>query len=231
MFKRTVQVLDVLRQVIRLPVAELQFDQRHDPADVLATYRLFTKRHPRLKFIRNKSIGVALIDLRRYRDRQQYVEQFKSRGQSIAHAKRAKSRGYVVRPIDMNAHIDDVHDINTSQPSRQGRPMAASYLIKQDHFEAPSNCQYHGVINKDGVLVAYCCIGLYGDFAALRQCIGHRNGDGCMQLLLTEVICQLIGSGHIKFVMYDTWFGAQPGLQKFKASLGFQPYRVAYSLI
>lgn len=231
MYKRTVQVLDILRQIIKLPVAELQFDRRHHVTDVPATYRHFTKPHPRLMVIRNKSIGVALVDLRRYRDRHQYVEQFKGKGQSISHAKRAKSRGYVVRPIDMNSHIDEVHHINTSQPSRQGRPMAESYLIKKNHFESPSNYEYHGVINKDGVLVAYCCIGLYGDFAAFSQCIGHRNGDGCMQLMLTEVICQLIDAGHIKFVMYDTWFGAQPGLQNFKASLGFQPYRVKYSLI
>lgn len=231
MFKRLAQGLDVLRQIIRLPVAELHFDRRHNPEDVLATYRHYTKPHPRFKVIRNKSIGVALIDLQRYRDRHEYAEQFKAKGQAIFHAKRAKSRGYVVRAIDMNAHIDEVHHINTSEASRQGRPMAASYLIKQHHFESLSNYEYHGVINKDGILVAYCSIAMYGDFAAFSQCLGHRNNDGCMQLMLTEVICRLIDARHMKFVMFDTWFGAQPGLRQFKASFGFQPYRAVYSLI
>lgn len=230
MFKRIAHGLDVLRQIIRLPVAELHFDSRHHPEDVLATYRHYTKPHPRFKVIRNKSIGVALVDLQRYRDRQAYAEQFKAKGQAMFHARRATSRGYVVRPIDMNAHIDEVHDINTSQESRQGRPMAESYLIKQCHFETLGNYEYYGVLNKDGVLVAYCSIAMYGDFAAFSQCIGHRNNDGCMQLLLTEVIGRLIDAGHMKFVMFDTWFGAQAGLRQFKASFGFQPYRAIYSI-
>lgn len=231
MFKRIFHVLHVLRQIIRLPVAELHFDQQQHCSDVLATYRHYTKPHPRFKVIRNKSIGVALIDLQRYRNREEYADQYRAKGQAIFFARRAKARGYVVRPIDMNAHIDDIHHINTSQPSRQGRPMAESYLIKQCHFESRSNFEYHGVINKDGVLVAYCSIGIYGDFAAFSQCIGNRNNDGCMQLMLTEVISNLIDAEHLKFVMFDTWFGAQPGLQQFKASFGFQPYRATYSFI
>lgn len=230
MFERTVQALDLLRQIIRLPVAELHFDPRHNPAEVLATYQNYTKPHPRFKVIRHKTIGVALIDLRRYRGRQDYIEKFKAKGQAIFHAKRAKSRGYEVRPIDMNSHVDEIHHINTSQSSRQGRPMPASYLVKQCRFEPHSNYEYHGVINKDGVLVAYCSIAMYGDFAAFSQCLGHRNNDGCMQLMLTEIICKLLDSGQVNFVMFDTWFGAQAGLRQFKASFGFQPYRAIYSL-
>lgn len=231
MFKRTVQALDLLRQIIRLPVAELHFDSSHNPAEVLATYRSYTKPHPRFKLIAHKSIGVALIDLRRYRGCEEYIDNFKAKGQAPFHAKRAKSRGYVVRPIDMNCHVDDVHHINTSQLSRQGRPMPDSYLVKQCRFEPQSNYEYHGVINKDGVLVAYCSIAMYGNFAAFSQCLGYRNNDGCMQLMLTEVICNLIDSGKVHFVMFDTWFGAQAGLRQFKASFGFQPYRAVYSLL
>lgn len=231
MFKRTAQLLDLLRQIIRLPVAHLHFDRRHNPDDVLATYRNYTKPHPRYRIIRNKSIGVALIDLQRYRDRKEYVDQFKAKGQALFHARRATARGYIVRPIDMNAHIDEIHHINTSQPTRQGRPMEDSYLARQGHFDTKSNYRYYGVINKDGTLVAYCSIAVHGDFAAFSQCIGHRNNDGCMQLLLAEVICHFIDARCTKFVMFDTWFGAQQGLRQFKASFGFQPYRAIYSLI
>jgi hypothetical protein len=34
----------------------------------------------------------------------------------------------------------------------------------------------------------------------------------------------------VRYVMYDTFFGAQSGLQQFKRVLGFQPYRVKYTL-
>jgi hypothetical protein len=30
--------------------------------------------------------------------------------------------------------------------------------------------------------------------------------------------------------MYDTYFGASPGLKAFKTMLGFQPYRAKYSI-
>jgi hypothetical protein len=231
MFSRPLEFLDSMTQIIKLPVAHLQFDRRHNPGEVVSTYNNYTKPHPRYRVIRNKSIGVALVDLRRYRDRQEYVEQFKGKGQATFHAKRASARGYVVRLIDMNDHIDAIHHINTSLASRQGRPMPDSYLIKQCHFESISNYQYHGVLNKDGTLVAYCSIAIYGNFAAFSQCLGHRNNDGCMQLMLAEVICQLIDVSNINFVMYDTWFGGQPGLRQFKASFGFQPYRAVYTLI
>lgn len=231
MFKRPLQLLDSMIQIIKLPVAHLQFDRRHNPGNVVAAYKNHTRPHPRYKLIRHKSIGVALVDLRHFRDRQEYVEQFKVKGQATYHAKRASARGYVVRPIDMNDHIDAIHHINTSLTSRQGRPMSDSYLTKQNHFESLSNYQYHGVLNKDGTLVAYCSIAIYGNFAAFSQCLGLRNNDGCMQLMLAEVICQCIDVGKVDFVMYDTWFGAQPGLRHFKASFGFQPYRAVYTLI
>jgi hypothetical protein len=218
-------------QIIKLPVVNLNFNQKENPDEVLSTYKNYTKPHPRYKFFRHKSIGVALIDLTRYRNRDEYSEHFKEKEKSIFYAKKAKSRGYVVREIEMNRHIDEIHDINTSLASRQGRPMENSYLIKKNNFESISNYQYYGVLSKEGKLVSYCVIGHYGDFVAFSQCLGHRNNDGCMHLMLTEVICQLIDSGKIKYVLFDTWFGAQPGLKKFKASFGFKPYRAKYSLI
>ncbi len=30
--------------------------------------------------------------------------------------------------------------------------------------------------------------------------------------------------------MYDTYVGAHPGLQSFKKRIGFEPYRVSYSI-
>jgi hypothetical protein len=60
--------------------------------------------------------------------------------------------------------------------------------------------------------------------------MGIRNNDGIMHLLLSEAICRLIDGGKVRYVMYDTFFGAQPGLRNFKTILGFRPYRASYSL-
>ncbi|MFD2270342.1 hypothetical protein ACFS07_02300 [Undibacterium arcticum] len=34
----------------------------------------------------------------------------------------------------------------------------------------------------------------------------------------------------VKYVMYDTYFGATEGLKTFKTMLGFKPYRVFFSI-
>jgi hypothetical protein len=228
MRNRLTETIDLIIQVIKLPVAHLHFNLEKNPEDVLSAYKNFTKSHPRYRVFKNKSIGAALIDLTKYRNRDEYIKYFMQKKQN---SKKARARGYVVRTIEMNDHIDEIHEINTSLPSRQGRPMGDRYLIKKKHFESISNYRYYGVLNKDGRLVAYCSIAYYGDFVAFNQCLGIRNNEGCMDLMLAEVICQIIDSGNIKYVLFDTWFGAQPGLQQFKAMFGFQPYRAKYSLI
>ena len=43
-------------------------------------------------------------------------------------------------------------------------------------------------------------------------------------------VCLLLDEGQVRYVMYDTYFGALPGLRQFKTVLGFQPYRAKYRL-
>ena len=54
---------ETLCQVLSLPQADLHFDARIGPDDIAATYRAYTKPHPRYKLIRHKTIGAALIGL------------------------------------------------------------------------------------------------------------------------------------------------------------------------
>jgi len=78
--------------------------------------------------------------------------------------------------------------------------------------------------------MAYGELGFYGNFASFTRVIGVRNNDGVMHLMVTEIICQLIEGRNYQYLMYDTYFGASPGLKTFKKMLGFQPYRAKYSL-
>jgi hypothetical protein len=217
-------------EVMKLPRARLSFAQHIDPADIKATYRNYTKPHPRFKIIRHKTIGVALIDLAEFPDRAAYMEHIKPKNHGGYHAKRARSRGYVVREINRNDHVDDIHEINTSLDVRQGRKMDQKYLQKQERFEDQGHFHYWGVLNPQGKLVAYASLGIYGNFASFSQMMGIRNNDGIMHLLLSEAVCQLIDAGQVRYIMYDTFFGAQPGLRHFKTILGFRPYRASYTL-
>lgn len=224
------QHYNTLLEVIRLPRARLTFSRDIDPVDIKATYRIYTKPHPRYKIIQSKTIGAALVDLSVYPDRNAYLEQIKGKNQGGFHAKRARSRGYIVRDIDRNDYIDDIHEINTSLECRQGRQMDQHYLEKHERFDYQKHFRYWGVLNSQGKLVAYATLGIYGNFAAFSQMMGIRNNDGIMHLLLSEAICQLIDDGKVRYVMYDTFFGAQPGLKNFKTILGFRPYRASYTL-
>jgi hypothetical protein len=220
-----------LKTLLRLPVAHLQFDASNDAGNVVSTYRQFTRRHPKYKVIQHKSWGAALVDLQQWPTREHYFDTIKGKNCGAWHARRARARGYVLAEIDRNQHVDAIHDINTSEGERQGRPMDAQYQEKQRAFDVLPNFRYYGVLNADGKLMAYATIGRYGNFSAFAQLIGYRNNDGIMHLLVTDIVARLIDEGQVRYVMYDTFFGALPGMRQFKTVLGFKPYRARYSLL
>lgn len=217
-------------KIIKLPVARLCFHARKDLENIELTYKNFTKPHPKYKFIKNKSIGAALIDLNYFNSREKYINDIKGKNKGAYQAKKAQSRGYVVQEINRNNYIDEIHEINISLEERQGQEMSLSYKEKKEFFETENNFKYYGVFNSKGKLVAYCNFGFFGNFAAFSQLLGYRNNDGFMHMLIVEIICRLIDERTIEYVMYDTFFGAQPGLQLFKSILGFKPYYAKYSI-
>ena len=216
-------------QIARLPRARLRFDTALDPELVRRTHRLFTKPHPRYRVVRHKSLGVALIDLRAYASGEAYLHALRQRDYAGYHSRRARERGYTVAEIDRNDYIDDIHRINTSLDERQGRPMDPAYAARTERFAA-DGLRHYGVLDKDGRLVAYGDVGVYGNFAATDRLLGYRNGDGVMYLLLADLACRLIDDGRLDYLMYDTYLGALPGLRNFKKKLGFRPYRIRYSI-
>lgn len=220
----------LLRDIMRLPVAELHFSEHIHPTDIRATYAYYTKRHPRYKIIRHKTIGAALLDLGAMATQEQYLDSIKAKNAGAYHAKRARGRGYQMRRIDRNAHVEEIHAINTSLEERQGRPMDEQYRRKQTHFDALPHFRYYGVFNAEERLVAYANLGFYGNFASFSQLIGIRNNDGIMHLMVVDIVSELIREQGVRYLMYDTFFGARPGLQTFKTIVGFRPYRAKYTL-
>ena len=219
-----------LTQLARMPIAHLHFERAIEPDNVPATYRLYTQPHPKYKLIQFKSWGAALIDLAQCASRDAYLERIKGKNNGAWHARRARMRGYVLAEINRDEHVDAIHAINTSVDQRQGRPMDDKYLEKQFRFEKLANFQYYGVFSADGKLVAYATLGYYGNFSAFSQLMGYRNNDGAMHLMVSDIIGLLIDQGRVRYVMYDTFFGALPGLRQFKTVLGFQPFRAKYRL-
>lgn len=225
------QLFDLAIDISKLPVAHLEFRLAMNPAEVRRMHAHFTRRHPKYRIFQNKSMGAALVDLKRFGNRADYIDSIKGgRNSAEYHARKARSRGYVLAEIDRNDFIDDIYHINNSVEVRQGRPMDEAYRLKETFYSKEPNYRYFGVLNPAGKLVAYGNLGFFGNFAAFDRIIGVRNNDGIMHLLVSEIVCQVIESKAYNYVMYDTYFGASPGLKAFKTMLGFEPYRAKYSL-
>jgi hypothetical protein len=224
------QLFKLALDVRKLPVAHLEFRMDMNPDNVRRMHAHFTRPHPKYKIFQNKALGAALVDLKRYASPDDYMASVKGRNSAEHHARKARSRGYVVAEIDKNDFVDDLHEVNTSLDLRQGRPMDEAYRQKQSRFQSEKNYKYFGVMNPAGKLTAYSDVGFFGNFVAFDRLLGLRNNDGAMHLMVTEIICQMIESQAYGYLMYDTFFGASPGLRTFKTMLGFEPYRVKYSL-
>ncbi|MES3022055.1 MAG: hypothetical protein V4857_10785 [Pseudomonadota bacterium] len=216
--------------IAKLPLARLHFRKEVNPELVDSTYVNFTRRHARFKIIRNKTLGIALVDLSKFKTREMYLDTVKQRDYGAFHGKRAKARGYTLREINRNDFIDEIHAINTSADIRQGRPMDETYLVKKTDYPEQAGSVCIGAINREGQLVAYCNYLILGNFASTDQLLGYKNNDGVMYYLLVEIICRLIDEGALDYFMYDTYLGAQPGLQDFKRRIGFKPHRARYSM-
>lgn len=224
------QLFDQVIAIARLPVVRLQFHLVLNPENVEKIHRYYTKPHPRYRIFPHKSIGAALVDLTRFRHRDDYLQNMRSRKELERHVRRARARGYTVVEIDRNDYIDDIFEINNSIEVRQGRVMDEDYRIKKLSYPAEVNARHYGVLDAGGKLLAYGDVGFYGNFAAFSKIIGVRNNDGIVHLMVTEIIGRLIDAGNYDYLMYDTYFGASAGMKKFKKMLGFEPYRAKYSI-
>lgn len=92
----------------------------------------------------------------------------------------------------------------------------------------------YGVFDTEGTLKAYAHVPVCGEVFVFSRLLGHGADldKGIMYLLISEVIREMINfkqaKGYPCWAMYDTFFGASPGLRYFKERLGFKPYRVKW---
>jgi hypothetical protein len=195
-------------------------------------FRYFSSPHPRFPFIPRKSLGAALIDLQG-----SYADYKRSKFRPLAKRKlkAAKQRKYSYARIDAVSAIDQIMEINTSRPERGGKPMLPLYL-NRSKFEliVREIGNAHVVRCPDGKVVAYALVPNVGDVWTFDYLLGHGDhlNSGVMYLLMAHVIEEKFElaktAGNPKWLMYDTWLGANAGLRQFKAVVGFSPYWVRW---
>lgn len=227
------KIVDILKEIYALKKVNITFSKYNDKTQekYLEIFKYFTKLH-RLKLFRNKTLGVALIDLNMYKKFDEYYKSINGKNSAAYYARKALKREYKFVEIDRNQYIEDIYSINMSAEQRQGRQMAAHYLEKRDSYVDEPAYRYFGII-RDNQLFAYCYIGFFGEFVLVNTLLGHKKylNDGIMYLMMIELnklVFEEYKDLGYRYIMYDTFFGASEGLKKFKNKLGYKAYKVKW---
>ena len=143
--------------------------------------------------------------------------------------------GYRFSEVDYSLHADDMYAINTSLPTRQGRPMSEGYLHRVERGKLPTYpCVLHRTITygvlSGQTLVAYLTLHRAGELAMVSMILGHgdRLRDDVMWLLFAGMVEDQAGHGGILY--YNRHDSGREGLRYYKERLGFREGSVEWIL-
>jgi len=227
---RVLEIFRIIWQVLHLPRVHLRM-RCPDKVNGREFFDYFTKPHPRYKIIKNKSLGVEVIRLRDFAGFEDYLQTINGKNSAAYYARKALARGYRLELIDRNQYLDDIYEINTSAEVRQGKQMEPTYRTRPEPYLDNPNFKYFGVIDAQGQLKAYCWLMVVGEVASITTLLGHKEtlNDGTMYLLITRMAEHLFSLPEVKYMLYDTYFGAGEGMKQFKTKLGFKPHWATWS--
>lgn len=150
-------------------------------------------------------------------------------------ADRCARLGYHFQPVVRRYFADDIYEINTSLPERQGRPMSRGYHERPSTTPDPLyTCPRHAVrtygILRDSRLVAYLWLYRAGELALVSSILGHGQhlANDVMYLLVEGVIKRELPHGGM--LVYNRHDSGTDGLRYFKEKLGFEPVEVEWAL-
>jgi len=222
------KLLHLLHTIRHLPMVSVHLDVKTEEGKRMFDY--YTRRHPRLLVIRNKTIGVALIPLKPFVTFDDFHSSVSGKNSAAYYARKAERSGYQFRSIHPDHYSDRIQAIHTSAPVRQGKSMANAYLSPLKSYPANAQNTYYGLF-REQELVAYLWCVRSGELITLNRLLGHADylKDGIMYQLVISGVREIFQmENRPSFIMYDTLLGASEGLSLFKKRLGFKPYRVTW---
>lgn len=219
------KAISLLKDILNLPGKTLQLDVTHEEGRRM--YESFNKRHPRIPVFRNKSIGVALVDLHHFKSKEEYLLSVNGKNSAAYFSRKAAKAGYCIKKFNPAHYHQAIIEIHKSNPERQGGNLPSSYFEELSYPINEYN-SYYGVF-KDELLCGYIWAIESGDTVVFSRIMGHHDflKEGIMYLLATAVIGSYIDEKpNIAYAMYDTYFGASEGLKMYKRRLGFTAFKV-----
>jgi len=192
------------------------------------------RRHSKLPLVRRWSWGVALCPLPpTFEEYFMLVD-----GSARRNFRKASRKGYIVRRMDYNEHLEDVRAIHRSTDRRQGEydgELRASRVSACNNPKSRSRCHdyvYFGVFWED-TLVAFAGCFIAGEVAMLEVLLGHAEylQDAVVPLLIMEIVRDLKKNhSAVTHYTYGMYFGAGESMRRFKRKFGFRPHRVIWRL-
>lgn len=193
-------------------------------------YNSAIKRHPKFPFIRTLQYGIALLQLPTAPD--QYLPSLESSARR--NIKKAKRKGYQFKRINYNDYLENISAIHRSTSVRQGNMDPEFMARKLKPINNPiSSGEYHdyayfGVL-QNGELVAYAGCLIAGEMLLLATIFGHDQykSDGIVPYLISSIAEYKYGHyPHVKYYVYDKYYGASVNLRRFKRKFRFEPHTV-----
>lgn len=180
--------------------------------------------------------NLALLDLSPFNTVEEYIAQCFN--PTARNRWRYSNKYYVTMPAERNDYLQQIHEINTSKQTRQGKPMRQHYL-ELPKPTTPDLCVQHNnhfficyTLN-EWKPVAYINAQLCGDLIAITQIMGHAEH------LKHDVMLNLWGhvmgffiqvndtfNARRRTVVYSRWTDGTDGLRHWKYSVGLKPGKV-----
>lgn len=219
--------LQLARTVLSLPRISIALGRDENG---LRFAKHFNARHKKMPLVKQKELGVALIELDKFRDFPAYLASVSGKNSAAYFSRRSERAGYTFGTFDPNSELKALLDIHGSAGDRQGKEIEASYLDPDFRYPVGEGNQYFA-IRKEGSLVAYVWLISTGELCLMNRIMGHKDHlkQGIMYQLVVNLVSELLSSGHRSSkLMYDTMLGGSEGLKLFKKRLGFSPYKVTW---
>ena len=224
--------LKLIKEILTLPKVTIEIIDNDTSGEVEDLYKYFSKRHPKYKIIRNKTLGVMLFNIPKTKE--EYESKISGKNSVMYYSRRCTKLGYYTDYFIKNKHLDDMYDINVSSDNRQGRSMSKQYLEEVPKEEKKEAVSYFGAFTSDKKLVGYIRIINTPNLYVISQLLGHDKyqNDNIMYLILHDLIISLIEKNKDNnkevYLMYDTYFGGSQGIKLYKKRHAFKPYKVKW---
>ncbi|WP_230947711.1 DUF6270 domain-containing protein [Burkholderia territorii] len=159
-----------------------------------------------------------------------YLRSIGDKSRNMIH--KANRLGYRFHEGSHAGFDQDIYEIRTSDPMRQGRPIPEYYYSNPPVYvlnPSASGCEYHterffGIVH-EGRLVSYITLFMFGEFAQINHILCHKEHvkNGVMNLNVFHVVKELIEKySWVRSINYLYVVDDGMGINLFKRSVGFR---------